>query len=44
MAERLLAHARVRDVRKLVVAEAATISPDARIPYVLKKIIEDPRS
>lgn len=44
MAERFLEHARVADVRKLIVGEAATIGPEAEIPELLEKILEDPRS
>ena len=44
MAERFLANARVGDIRELVVSEASTIGPEAEIPELLEKMIEDPRS
>lgn len=43
MAETLLADARVRDVRDLVVSEAPTIGPEAEIPELLGKMLENPR-
>ncbi len=41
--ERFLADARVADVRDLVVSEAPTIVPEAEIPELLAKMLEDPR-
>ncbi len=44
MAERLIGDKRVRDVAKLIVENAAVISPDAPLEELLAKIVEDPRT
>ena len=44
MAERILGDMNVGEVHKLIVEDAATISPGSPLDELLKKIVEDPRT